>query len=296
MDITLLRAFLEVADAGAFSRAARRIGIAQPSLSLQIQRLEQQLGTTLFERHGRGVALTDVGKGLYPRARRIVDDVRAAEEAVRREVAEGFGSITVGAIPTIAPYVLPAALERLQHRHPGARVVLREDYSAVLVDLLREGAIDVAIAALPYDFGTLPQDVLGSEMLLVAVPALHPAARAGKITVAQLQDAPTVTLDPVHCLGEQVAGFCDARQVNPSVVCRSAQLTTVFEMVGAGMGLSIVPQMAAAKHNTSRCAVVPLADMALERDIIALWPRDRAPSKVAMTFVDCVRQVVNGAS
>ena len=101
MDITLLRAFLEVADAGAFSRAARRIGIAQPSLSLQIQRLEQQLGTTLFERHGRGVALTDVGKGLYPRARRIVDDVRAAEEAVRREVAEGFGSITVGAIPTI---------------------------------------------------------------------------------------------------------------------------------------------------------------------------------------------------
>ncbi|HEY0929627.1 MAG TPA: LysR family transcriptional regulator [Gemmatimonas sp.] len=294
MDITLLRAFLEVADAGAFSRAARRLGLAQPSLSLQIQRLEQQLGTTLFERHGRGVALTDVGKGLYPRARRIVDDVRAAEEAVRREVAEGFGSITVGAIPTIAPYVLPAALERLQHRHPGARVELREDYSAVLADLLRDGAIDVAIAALPYDFGTLPRDVLGSEALLVAVPSMHPAARAGKITLAQLQDAPTVTLDPVHCLGDQVAGFCNAKQVNPSVVCRSSQLTTVFEMVGAGMGLSIVPQMAAAKHNTSRCAVVPLTDMVLEREIVALWPRDRAPAKVAMTFVDCVRQVVNG--
>lgn len=294
METTLLRAFVATADAGAMSRAARRLGISQPSLTVQIQRLEQHLGAPLFDRHGRGVALTDIGKALYPRARRILDEVRATEEALRRDVAEGFGTLMVGAIPTVAPYVLPTALERLRVRHPDVRIELREDYSAVLAELLHDGALDVAIAALPYAFEHLEIESLGTDALLVAVPTTHPAARAGRITLAELQGAPTVTLDPAHCLGDQVIGFCTSRQVNPTVVCRSAQLTTVFELVGAGIGISIVPAMAAARHYTPRCAFVPLADVPLQREIVAVWPKDRSKSVMARAFVECVRDVVQG--
>ena len=294
MDTTLLRSFVETADAGTLSRAARQLAISQPSLTAQIQRLEKHLGAALFDRRGRGVTLTDAGKALYPRARRILDEVRVTEDAIRREGIEGAGTLSVGAIPTVAPYVLPAALQRLRARHVAMRVELREDYSAVLAKLLLDGALDVVIAALPYPFGHLETEGLGIDALVVAVPATHPAARARRITLSQLRDAPAVTLDPAHCLGEQVEGFCSSRQVAPSVVCRSAQLTTVFELVGAGVGVSIVPAMAAARHNTPQCAYVPLSEHTLQREIVAVWRRGAARSPQARAFVDCVREVVRG--
>jgi LysR family hydrogen peroxide-inducible transcriptional activator len=292
MDTTLLRAFVETADAGSLSRAARHLALSQPSLTGQIQRLEAHLGTPLFDRHGRGVTLTEAGAALYPRARRILDEVRNTEDAVRREGAEGAGTLSVGAIPTVAPYVLPAAVQRLRARHTATRVELREDYSAVLAKLLLDGALDVVIAALPYAFEHLDTEVLGTDALVVAVPASHASARAGRITLSQLRDAPAVTLDPAHCLGEQVAGFCSSRQLSPSVVCRSAQLATVLELVGAGVGISIVPAMAAVRHNTPQCAYVPLAEHALQREIVAVWRRGAAQSAAARAFVECVREVV----
>ena len=292
MNIGLLNSFLTTADAGSLSRGARQLGISQPSLTVQIQRLELYLGTALFDRSSQGVSLTDAGRALYPRARRILEEVQAAEDALRREVAEGVGTLTIGAIPTIAPYVLPAALERLLVRQPAMRVELREDYSAVLAEMLRSGALDVAIAAQPFAFDKLELQSLGFDALVVAVPAAHPAARAGRITLAQLRGAPTVTLDPAHCLGDQVNNFCTSRDVSPTVICRSAQLATVFELVGAGVGLSIVPAMAAARHNTPRTACVPLHEMELQREIVAVWPRDRSKSAMARAFVECVREVV----
>ena len=294
MDTSLLRAFVETADAGALSRAARQLELSQPSLTAQIQRLEKHLGAALFDRHGRGVTLTDAGKALYPRARRILDEVRTTEDAIRREAVEGAGTLSVGAIPTVAPYVLPAALQRLRARHAQMRVELREDYSAVLARLMLDGSLDVVIAALPYPFDHLDTELLGSDALVVAVPASHAAARAGRITLAQLHDAPAVTLDPAHCLGEQVAGFCSSRQVSPSVVCRSAQLTTVLELVGAGVGVSIVPAMAATRHNTPQCAYVPLVDHVLQREIVAVWRRGAVRTPQARAFVECVREVVRG--
>ena len=294
MDTTLLRAFVETVDAGTLSRAARHLDISQPSLTARIQRLERHLGVPLFDRHGRGVTLTDAGKALYPRARSILDEVRSTEGAIRREGADEAGTLSVGAIPTVAPYVIPAALQRLRTSHAATRVELREDYSAVLAKMMLDGALDVVIAALPYAFEHLDTEALGVDALVVAVPAQHAAVRAGRITLAQLRDAPAVTLDPAHCLGEQVAGFCSSRQVSPSVVCRSAQLATVFELVGAGVGLSIVPAMAAARHNTPQCAYVPLAEHTLQREIVAVWRRGAVKSPQARAFVDCVRDVVRG--
>lgn len=292
MDTTLLRAFLATAEAGSMSRAARQLELSQPSLTAQIQRLEQQLGTPLFQRHGRGVTLTEAGKLLVPRARRILDDVRDTQEAIRREGLEQAERLSIGAIPTVAPYVLPAALQRMRVHHPTVPIELREDYSAVLARMLLAGALDVVIAALPYQFDHLETEPLGSDTLVVAVPATHPSARAGRITLAQLRKAPAITLDPVHCLGEQVAEFCASRAVSPAVACHSAQLATVLELVGAGVGVSIVPTMAAVRHNTPQCAYVPLADQPLQREIVAVWRRGAVRSRAARAFVECAREVV----
>lgn len=294
MDTALLRAFIETADTGTLSGAARRLELSQPSLTAQIQRLEQHFGAPLFARHGRGVTLTDAGKALYPRARRILDDVRNTEDAVRREGSEAAGTLSVGAIPTVAPYVLPAAVQRMRARFADLRVDLREDYSAVLAKLLLDGALDVVIAALPYPFEHLDTEAIGIDALVIAVPALHASARAGRMTLAQLRDAPAVTLDPAHCLGEQVTGFCSSQKISPSVICRSAQLETVFELVGAGVGVSIVPAMAAARHNTPQVAYVPLVEHNLQREIVAVWRREAVRSAQARAFVECVRDVVRG--
>lgn len=294
MDSTLLRGFLETAEAGSLSRAARRLGLSQPSLTAQIQRLERHLGAALFTRHGRGVTLTDAGLALVPRARRLLDELRDAEQAVRREQATVDRTLVVGAIPTVAPYLLPAALLRLRARDATVRVVLHEDVSASLRQRLQEGAFDVVIAALPYEFDAVETERLGPDPLVVAVPATHAAARAGRITLAQLQDTPAISLDPAHCLGAQVDGFCASHGIAPSVVCRSAQLATVLELVGAGVGVSIVPAMAAVRHNTPNCAYVPLHEQALQREIVAVWRRGVSLAPAARAFVQCVREVVRG--
>lgn len=238
--------------------------------------------------------MTAAGRALYPRARGILDELRATEDAVRREASSDRGVLRVGAIPTVAPYLLPAALRRFGALHAATRVELREDFSAVLARLLLDGALDVVIAALPYPFEQLDTELLGTDALVVAVPSTHPAARTGRITLAQLHDAPAVTLDPAHCLGEQVEGFCSSRQVQPSVVCRSAQLATVLELVGADVGVSIVPAMAAARHNTPQCAYLSLVDHQLQREIVAVWRRGVVPSPASRAFVDAVRDVMRG--
>ncbi len=291
MDPVLLRSFIETADTGAMSRAAERLRLAQPSLTLQIQRLEKHLGVTLFRRHGRGVALTDAGHALYPRARRILDEVRAAEDVLRGAGRAARAPLRVGAIPTVAPYVLPGALSHWRERH-ARRVEIREDYSAALERQLLDGELDVVLAAQPFPFEHVDIEIVGAEALLVAVPSTHPAALTGRITLAQLRDAPAVTLDAAHCLGEQVAGFCSSRQVLSAVVCRSAQLSTVIELVAAGVGVSIVPAMAATRYAASACAFLPLADQSLTRDLVAAWRPRRPRSPAARAFVDGVREVL----
>lgn len=290
MDSVLLRSFVETADAGSLSRAARQLGLSQPSLTGQVQRLEQTLGAELFERHGRGVRLTEAGQTLLPRARRLLEEMRAAEDAVRREGALSAATLRVGAIPTVAPYVMPAALVRWRARESGTRVELREDYSAVLARALHEGTLDVVIAALPYAFDGLVTELLGVDRLVVAVPSTHPAARAGRITLAQLHDSPAITLDPAHCLGEQVAGFCSSRAIRPSVVCRTTQLATVLELVGAGVGVSIVPAIAAVRHNTPACVYVSLEGHALTREIVAVYLREAVGA--ARGFVEGVQETL----
>lgn len=245
MEIRQLEYFIAVADAGSITKAAGRCGVAQPSLSQQIQSLERSVGGPLLDRLGRGVALTDAGRAFLPRARRILAEVRDALAHVGDDVEEGVGEFRVGAIPTMAPYVLPRAIAALRAEFPRASLSVREDLTERLVQAVVDGELDCAVASSPVDHQHVEVEVVGAEPMLVVVPAAHALAGEHDVPLASLRDVPTVTLHEVHCLGRQIAGFCAAKRLGTSVVCRTTQIGTALGFVSLGMGVSIVPRMAA---------------------------------------------------
>lgn len=294
MEIHQLRYFVATAEAGSVSRAAMRCHVAQPSLSQQLRRLEATLGTELFDRQARGVVLTDAGRALLPRARRILAEVHDVETNLERDVDEGRGILTVGAIPTMAPYLMPPALGKLRQELPACEIVLREDFTDALVEALLDNQLDCAITSLPIDHELLRAEELGREDLLVVVPEGSPIGEEGSVSLAELRDQPLIRLEEMHCLSQQVEQFCNAKRLASHVVCRTTQLETILAFVTFGVGLSIVPEMAAASDPTigrgggRRYARVKGAKV--DRAIAMTWRKDRSRPKAALRLTEIIRE------
>lgn len=292
MELHQLRYFVAAAEAESISRAADRCGVAQPSLSQQIKKLETSLGVSLFDRLGRGVALTDAGCALLPRARRILGAVEEAESNLQVDLDEGAGRLAVGAIPTMAPYLLPRALTQLRREFPRCDIVVREDFTENLIEAVIDNAIDVAVVSTPIDHDLIDLDVIGVDPLLVCLPTKHPLLSRGGITLRDLRDQPTVTLHEMHCLGQQISGFCAAKRLARNVVCRTTQLSTVLEFVRLGLGVSLIPEMAATHDHNPERGYVKLTRQAPMRDIALAWRKGRTKPRLAMEFSEMLRQLV----
>lgn len=297
MELRQLRYFVAVAEAGTFTRAAERLGIAQPSLSQQIARLEDELGAALFDRFGRSISLTETGRALRPRAENILRSVREAERDIRVDVAEGRGALAVGAIPTIAPYLLPRVVKSFRKRCPEAELSLREDLTENLVASLKKGELDLAILSPPIDDDQIELEDLFHEPFLVAAPADHPLARAKTVPIEGLESERVVVLHEMHCLGQQMESFCRARGLQRRIVCRTTQLATVQEMVALGLGVSLCPKMAADADSSKRRAYLPLRrekqspageanSNRAGRTISIAWRKGRIKSTLAAAFAN----------
>lgn len=283
MELHQLRSFVTVAETGHFGRAARQIGIAQPSLSQQIQRLEETLGTRLFDRLGRSIALTDAGQRLLPRARRILAEVREATAVIEADDAAG-GMLRIGAIPTMAPYLLPAALKRFRRDRPTAHFTVREDLTPRLVEAVIECELDCAVMSAPIDHDLIELETIGEEPLLVATSAKEPPAHHGPWKLDDLRDRPTVVLHEMHCLGQQIQSFCSAQRVAQRIVCRTTQLATVLELVALGLGVSLVPKMCADHDRTKSRDYAPLGAKGPMRAITIAWRTGRTRPRLAQHF------------
>lgn len=292
MEMHQIRYFVAAAELRSFSKAARACRVAQPSLSQQIRKLEDGLGVRLFDRLGRGAELTEAGRALLPRARRILAEVREAEERLAGvEGDEESDSLSIGAIPTMAPYLLPGVLKKLRKERPACRVRVLEDVTARLLEALADHEIDVALVSVPAEHPLVDVEVIGKERLLVAMT--RSAAPKGRSSVAleSLRDAPAVVLHEMHCLSGQVEGFCAARGVTPRIVCRGAQLQTVLGLVGLGMGVSLVPEMAARADTTSARVYLPVSSKeGPERAIALAWRRGRSRSSAAVRVAALLRE------
>jgi LysR family hydrogen peroxide-inducible transcriptional activator len=291
MELHQLRYFVAVAETGSFTRAAEREGVTQPTLSEQILRLEGKthgLGRRLFDRLGRKVVLTDAGRELLGRAQAILGAVGEAERAVR-DSAEG-GLLRIGAIPTVAPFVLPRAVTRFRKEHPAVQLQLKEDLTERLLGDLLAGDLDVAVMALPIRDDRLHVERLFSEPLLMALPPKHHLGARSEVKLADVVDEPFILLDDVHCFGDQVLSFCRRGGLEPRVVCRGEQIVTLLAMVAAGEGVSVVPEMAALADTTKACVYRPLGKPAPARTLCAVWHKQRYRPESLRAFVEVVRR------
>ena len=245
MEMQQLRYVVAVARTGNFSRAAEHCHVAQPSLSQQIQKLEDELGERLFDRLKREVKLTAHGEAFLRRAVRILEEAAAAKREATDAQDLLRGTLTIGALPTLAPYLLPAALAAFTKKFRGVEIVIHEDTTARLLKLAHGYEIDFALASQPIHDERLEVKDLFSEELLLALPPAHRLARKRNVSAADLAGENLIVMKEGHCLGDQVLGFCERRELKAKISFRSAQLETVQALVAAGLGLSLVPAMAA---------------------------------------------------
>jgi LysR family hydrogen peroxide-inducible transcriptional activator len=284
MELHQLRYVASVARAKNFSRAAEQCHVSQPALSQQIQKLEDELGEKLFERTKREAKLTPQGAAFLPRALRIMEEVDAAKREAREATGLQRGTLTIGVLPTIAPYLLPGVIAAFVKKFPGIEIAVQEDHPANLIKLVLAREVDFALASLPVQDPKLEVQELFTEELLLAVPSGHPLARKRAVTASDLDHERLIVMSE-SCLGEQVLNFCQRRAAHPAINFRSAHLETIQSLVSTGLGISLIPAMAKDLNGRHRVAYRALQFPKPERKIIAVWLKQRPPGRAATEFL-----------
>ncbi len=242
--LSQLRAFVAVAEYRHFGTAASRLGVSQPTLSQALASLENGLGLQLIERSTRRVLVTGDGKRLLPQA---IATLEAADRFVASAAGQGLGgTLRLGIIPTVAPYVLPTLLPELRRRMPNLAPHIIEDQTARLLDGLRSGVLDVALLALPADAAGLVEIPLYTEEFVLVLPRGHALAGRKNLKPADLDALPLLLLDEGHCLRDQTLDLCRASEAQPGAVgdTRATSLATVVQCVAGDLGVSLIPAMA----------------------------------------------------
>jgi LysR family hydrogen peroxide-inducible transcriptional activator len=284
MEVHQLRYFVAVADEGSFSRAAAREHVAQPSLSQQIQKLEAEMDQRLFDRLPRSVVVTEAGKCLLEYARKILVEIADARRCVDELKREVVGRLAVGAIPTIAPYVLPPLIEKFQRRYPKVTLEIFEDTTERLVRRMEDGEVDIALVSTCDESPALERHSLGKEALLVLLPKGHQLAKKKMIKWSDLKSQKFLLLHDMHCLSAQVYQFLAAHHLRPELTVRGAQLGTIARMVAAGMGVTLVPQMMIDAEPVTGCVALPFAPPVPVRELNVVRNPLRFQSKAAAAF------------
>lgn len=243
MELHQLRYYLAVARTRNFSRAAEQCHVAQPSLSQQIMKLEDELGERLFERTKREVSLTPAGELFRQHAEQVLDGVEQARDCVRELGSVLRGRVLLGALPTIAPYYLPERLRTFTADNPQVEIVVHEDTTERLVRAVLSKEVDAAVLSLPVERAGLAAEEFFDEDLLVALPADHPLAGRRALALDDLEQESFILMKEGHCLAGQALQFCRLNGFSPKMSFRSAQIETVMAFVAAGWGISIVPAM-----------------------------------------------------
>ncbi len=287
MEFHQLRYVCAIAETGSFSRAAERCQIAQPSLSQQVLKLEDDLGTKLFDRLGRSIRLTEAGRAFLPHARSILGQMEMARSSVADKCADVRGSVTVGVIPTIAPYLIPHYATAFAKKYPEAKLRIVEETTPVLVESLRDLSIDLAILALPLRHKDLELFPLRTEPLFAVLPKDHPRAAAESLALKDLRGESFVMLRDGHCFRDLSIAACTHARVTPRIAFESGQFSSLFGMVAAGVGISLVPEMAIDRN--AGCRYVRLSDARATRTVVAAILHGRSFNRVQQAFLSGIK-------
>ena len=283
-----LRYFQALAQHGHFGHAAEVCAISQPAMSVQIRELEENLGVTLFERSARKVRLTPFGDELAVRVRDILSAVDELGELARATAGQVPDRLRIGIIPTIAPYLLPAMVKALTGLNPALDLHVRETQTAGLREELENGRLDAAVVALPISQPAFTEVELFEEDFVL----VRPEADAGKPVPDgdALRRMRLLLLEEGHCFRDQALSFCAAPTSVPRDGLDGSSLTTLVQMVGAGIGVTLIPEMAIALETRSAPVVVSrFADPVPRRMIGLIWRRKNPLAKQLQGIADVLR-------
>jgi len=298
MNLRDFRYLVALADERHFGRAAQRCHVSQPTLSAQLRKLEEYLGVPLVERQPRRVTLTEAGTRVVERARRLLLEADAIVELTRTDRDPLAGALKVALIPTVGPYLLPHVARRLRRDLPRLKLMLYEYQTAPLLEKLRSGELDLGILALPVPLDGLEAQPLYEEPFTVAVPAGHPLGARDRVKLDDLKGETLLLLEDGHCLRDQALEVCSRVKVHEDQDYRATSLETLRQMVAAGHGVTLMPQLATesqagpARGLRFKSFVKP----APARTIGAVWRKSTTRAPAIEAVADSIRAVMKEES
>ena len=289
MELDQLRYAVAIAETGNFTRAAERSHITQPSLSQQILNLEREVGHKLFHRLGRKAVLTEAGTTFLERARRILFEVENAAKELSDHPSLDR-RITVGAVPTIMPYLLAPLIAQCREQHPNLLIHAREDFRSNLVRGVVEGELDLAVVTLPVKDHRLSIEPLLTEQLLLVVGKKHPFASRAEINISDLAEETFVSMGDSSTLAMQIREFFGDHNFVPKIGYRCAQVTTLKLFVAMGLGISILPEVAKRPDDRGVLTYLRLTGTAPTRELAIIRHLQRYQSRGAEQFLTLLRE------
>ncbi len=283
-----LRYFDALSRARHFGRAAEISSISQPALSMQIKDLEEGLGAPLFDRGARSVRLTAFGEEFASRAREILRLAEELDDLARVSRNHLAGRLRMGVIPTVAPYLLPQVIARVTQAYPGLDLYLRETITPKLLQELSEGRLDCAIVALPVSEPTLTEVALFAEDFVLVRPKAD--ADLPVPSADSLREMRLLLLEEGHCFRDQALSFCKLQAMQPRELLDGSSLTTLVQMVGAGIGVTLIPEMAVAVETRSApVSVVGFPPPGPSRQIGMIWRRSNPLARQLLQLAEVVK-------
>jgi LysR family transcriptional regulator, hydrogen peroxide-inducible genes activator len=293
MNLRDLKYLVALADTGHFGKAAERAFVSQPTLSAQVKKLEEYLGVKLVERQPKNVQLTEVGKQVVVRARRMLDEGDEIIALARNNTDPFAGKLKVGLIPTIGPYLLPRVMQKIRKLLPHLGLMLYEHQTESVLKRLRDGEIDLGIMALPIAHDGLETRKLYEEAFTVALPNSHPLAAKQTIKIQDLKGQTLLLLEDGHCLRDQALEVCSRIGVREAEDFRATSLETLRQMVVAGLGITLLPETAVESPFGSQrgLTIRQFAKPVPTRTVGAVWRK----SSTRASAIAAVCDVLDGA-
>ena len=299
MTLTELRYVIAVARERHFGRAASACFVSQPTLSIAVKKLEEELGVQLFERQASEITITPVGMQVIEQAQRTLEAAEGVRQAARQGKDQLSGPLRIGAIHTIGPYLFPDLIPRLRKHAPNMPLVIEENYTATLADKLKHGELDVIILALPFEAQGLLTRPLYVEPFVVLMPAAHPLTQRKTINPAQLKDETVLLLGAGHCFRDQVLQNCPSCLPKPghehelSSTIEGSSLETIRHMVVSGLGITVLPCTAAGADRYSQrlLAIRRFVSPVPSRTVALAWrvsfPRPKVIDTISQAVDEC---------
>jgi LysR family hydrogen peroxide-inducible transcriptional activator len=293
-----LKYLVALADTGHFGRAAERTFVSQPTLSAQLKKLEQYLGVKLVERQPKNVQLTEVGKQVVTRARRMLAEEGEIISLARNNTDPLGGKLKVALIPTIGPYLLPRVMQRIRKALPHLGLMLYEHQTEPLLKRLRDAEIDLGIMALPVAQDGLETRALYEEAFTVALPNHHPLGAKSAIKVSDLKGQTLLLLEDGHCLRDQALEVCSRIDVREAEDFRATSLETLRQMVVAGLGITLLPETAVESPFGSQrgLTIRQFTKPAPTRTVGAVWRKSSTRTLAITAVCDVLENVMSRKS